>query len=143
MEQQQESKEVAYPAKVIEEAAHPKNMHRMPDPDARGIIHGCCGDTMEIYLRLDGETIKEATFMTDGHESAIACGSMLTTMVGGRSMAAAGKISPEELMAALGGLPESKTHCARLTVNTLQEAIANWQYAASHTNASATISEQW
>jgi nitrogen fixation protein NifU and related proteins len=132
MEQQQESTQVAYSARVIEEAAHPKNMHRMPDPDARGIIHGCCGDTMEIYLRLDGEWIKEAAFMTDGHESAIACGSMLTTMVRGRSMEAASQISPEELMGALGGLPEAKHHCARLTVNTLQEAITNWRADNDH-----------
>jgi NifU-like protein involved in Fe-S cluster formation len=132
MEQQQESKEVAYSAKVIEEAAHPKNMSRMSEPDARGIIHGRCGDTMEIYLRLDGGWIKEATFTTDGHESAIACGSMLTTMVGGRSMEAAGKISPEELMAALGGLPEAKHHCAKLTVNTLQETITNWRADNDH-----------
>ncbi len=40
-------------------------------------------------------------------------------------MEAAGKISPEELMAALGGLPEAKHHCAKLTVNTLPEAIAD------------------
>jgi len=116
---------ITYSDRVLDEATHPKNMRRMPDPDARGIVHGRCGDTMEIYLRLDGETIKEATFTTDGHESAIACGSMLTTLVRGRSMEAAGKISPEELMEALGGLPEAKHHCAKLTVNTFLEAIAD------------------
>jgi nitrogen fixation NifU-like protein len=87
---------------------------------------------MEIYLRLDGEWIKEATFMTDGHEAAIACGSMLTSMVRGRSMEAAGKISSEELMEALGGLPEAKHHCAKLTGNTLQEAITNWRADNDH-----------
>ncbi len=116
---------ITYSARVLDEATHPKNMRRMSDPDACGIVHGCCGDTMEIYLRLDGETIKDATFMTDGHESAIACGSMLTTLVRGRSMEAADKISPEELMEALGGLPEAKHHCAKLTVNTLLEAVAD------------------
>ena len=132
MEQQQESKQVAYSARVIEEAAHPQYMHRMPDPDAHGVIHGCCGDTMEIYLRLNGERIGEAAFMTDGQESAIACGSMLTTMVRGRSMEEASRISPEELMEALGGLPETKHHCAKLTVNTLQEAITNWRADNDH-----------
>jgi NifU-like protein involved in Fe-S cluster formation len=132
MEQQQELKQVAYSARVIEEAVHPKNMRRMPDPDARGIIHGCCGDTMEIYLQLDRQTIKEAAFMTDGHESAIACGSVLTTIVCGRSMEEASKISPEELMETLGSLPEAKHHCAKLRVNTLQEAITNWRADNDH-----------
>lgn len=118
---------ITYSTQVLDEATHPKNMRRLPNPDARGIIHGCCGDTMEIYLRLDGERIREAAFMTDGHESAIACGSMLTTLVHGRSMEEASKISPEELIEALGGLPEAKHHCAKLAVNTLQEAITNWR----------------
>jgi len=97
----------------------------MSDPDAYGIIHGCCGDTMEIYLRLDGDRIEEATFMTDGRESAIACGSVLTKMVRGMSFKEAGKIMPEDLIAALDGLPEAKVHCANLTLNTLREAIAS------------------
>ncbi|HUV90639.1 MAG TPA: iron-sulfur cluster assembly scaffold protein [Anaerolineae bacterium] len=117
--------QVHYSAKVIEEAAHPKNVGRMPESDAWGIIRGCCGDTMEVYLRLDGERIREATFVTDGHESAIACGSMLTTMVRGMTLEEAGAIEPEDLIRALDGLPASKRHCAKLTVNTLREAISN------------------
>ncbi|MBN1889962.1 MAG: iron-sulfur cluster assembly scaffold protein [Thermoflexales bacterium] len=127
MEQQKESTQVTYSARVFDEAAHPKNMRRVSDPDARGIIHGCCGDTMEIYLRLEGDWIKEASFMTDGHESAIACASVLTTMVREQSVEAAGKISPEALIESLGGLPECKTHCARLAVNTLREALDDWR----------------
>ncbi len=114
-----------YSMRVLVEAANPNNMGRMVDADAYGIIQGCCGDTMEIYLRLDAETIVEATFMTDGRESAVACGNMLTKMVKGRFLTAAGQIKPEELISALGGLPPAKTHCATLTVNTLAKAIAN------------------
>ena len=120
-----EQRQTLYSAKVITESSNPSNRGRMPDPDACGIIHGCCGDTMEIYLRLDGDKIEEATFATDGRESAIACGSMLTKMVRGMPLEEADKIVPEDLAAALGGLPEAKAHCAKLTLNTLREAIAN------------------
>lgn len=120
-----EQRQTLYSAKVIAESSNPSNRGRMPDPDACGIIHGCCGDTMEIYLRLDGDKIEEATFATDGRESAIACGSMLTKMVRGMSLEGTDKIVPEDLTAALDGLPEAKVHCAKLTLNTLREAIAN------------------
>ena len=120
-----EQRQTLYSAKVITESSNPSNRGRMPDPDACGIIHGCCGDTMEIYLRLDGDKIEEATFATDGRESAIACGSMLTKMVRGMSLEEADKIVPEDLAAALDGLPEAKAHCAKLTLNTLREAMAN------------------
>jgi nitrogen fixation NifU-like protein len=122
-----EQRQPSYSTNVITESSNPVNMARMPDPDACGIIHGCCGDTMEIYLRLNGDRIKEATFTTDGHESAIACASILTKTVRGLSLEEAYKIKPEDVVAALDGLPEAKTHCAHLTVNTLRQAIDNWR----------------
>jgi len=114
-----------YSAKVIEEAHNPRNLGRMAGPDAYGIVRGECGDTIEIYLRLNGERIKEVTFMTDGCGSSVACGSMLTRLVQGMSLEEADQIEPEDLIAALDGLPEENTHCAKLAVNTLREAIAN------------------
>jgi nitrogen fixation NifU-like protein len=120
-----ESGGTSYSAKVIAESSHPSNMGRMSDPDAHGIIRGCCGDTMEFFLRLQGDTIEGVTFVTDGRESAIACASMLCKTVQGMSLEEAGSIQPEGLVAALGGLPKAKEHCAKLTVKTLREAIAN------------------
>jgi nitrogen fixation NifU-like protein len=118
------AEQTAYSAKVIVESSNPGHMARMDGPDAWGIIHGCCGDTMEIYLRLDGERIAGATFMTDGHESAIACANVLCKVVRGMSRAEAGRIRPDDVIAALDGLPLAKVHCATLTVNTLKKALA-------------------
>ena len=121
-----EQEQALYSAKVIQEAHNPGNLGRMAGADAYGIVHGWCGDTMEIYLRLDGERIKGATFMTDGCGPSVACGNMLTTMVQGMSLEEAGKVTPEDLIVALDGLPDESAHCAELAVSTLREAIANW-----------------
>jgi nitrogen fixation NifU-like protein len=118
------AEQVAYSAKVIAESSNPSHMARMSKPDTCGIIHGCCGDTMEIYLRLDGNRIAKATFMTDGRESAVACANVLCTMVFGLSRTEAGRIKPEDVIAALDGLPPAKVHCATLAVNTLKKALA-------------------
>ena len=122
-----EQERALYSAKVIEEAHNPTNLGRMADPDAYGIVHGWCGDTMEVYLRLDGEGIREASFMTDGCGPSVACGNMLTRMVQGMPLAEAGGLRPEDLIVALDGLPEDSAHCAELAVKTLREAIANWR----------------
>jgi len=114
-----------YSDKVIEEFYNPKNLGRMPEPNACGIVRGWCGDTMEIYLRLNGERIKKATFMTDGCGPSVACGSMLTTMIQGMSLDKASEVRPEDLLETLDGLPEESVHCAELAVNTLREAIVN------------------
>ena len=124
-----EQARATYSATVIEEFYNPKNLGRMSAPDACGIVHGWCGDTMEIYLRLNGKGVQEATFMTDGCGPTVACGSVLTTMARGVSLEEAGQITPENLIAALGGLPEESVHCAELAVSALREAIADWPRA--------------
>jgi nitrogen fixation NifU-like protein len=116
-----------YSPKVVEEFYNPENLGRLRNPDAYGLVHGWCGDTMEIYLRLDGERIKEATFVTDGCGPTVACGSMLTAMVQGMSLTEAGEVRPKDLLEALDGLPAENAHCADLAVSTLQNALLNWR----------------
>ena len=116
---------------VIAHACNPRNLRRMERPDACQTVTGPCGDTMEMYLRLadkgtDNERIEAITFMTDGCGTTLACGSMLTTMVQGMSLEEAGQIEPEDLLDALGGLPDASVHCATLAVTTLRETIAHW-----------------
>ena len=124
-----EEARATYSAKVVEEFYNPKNLGRMPEPDVHGLVDGWCGDTMEIYLRLDGERIKETSFVTDGCAPSVACGSMLTTMIRGMSLEEAGEVRPEDLLEALGGLPQESAHCAELAVSTLQNALFNWRGA--------------
>ena len=127
---------VIYSATVIEHAHHPRNWGRIDRADARKIWQGPCGDTMEIYLCLDKEgtgkaAIREISFVTDGCGPSVACGSMLTTMVHGKTLEQAVNIQPRDLLIALGGLPQESAHCAFLAVHTLQEAINDW-YRSVH-----------
>jgi len=120
-----EEARAAYSDRVVKEFSNPKNVGRLTQPDAHAIVHGGCGDTMEIYLRLDGERIDEVSFMTDSCGPTVACGSMLTTMVQGMSLKEAKSIRPQQLIDALDGLPEESVHCAELAVTTLKKAIGN------------------
>lgn len=113
-----------FSAQVVEEFSHPQNEGLMLEPDGLGRAEGLCGDTMEIYLRLDGPRIAKAAFITDGCGVTVACGSMLTRMAEGLLLAEAAAITPEALTAALDGLPEDHAHCAVLAVQTLRAAIA-------------------
>ena len=125
-----EQERAIYSAKVIEHAHNPRNLGRINRPDAYKALCGPCGDTMEIHLRLDGERIKEVSFLTDGCVPSVACGSVLTTLAQGISLDEASLIEPEDLLAALDGLSEQSAHCAELAVNTLRGAIASWYGSA-------------
>jgi len=99
------------------------NMGTLEDPDLRGSYRGCCGDSMRIELRLDGDTIQEARFTTDGCSATIACGGMLTRMLKGKTLSQAGNLKSKQLVEALGGLPEDHVHCAELSMRTLKQTI--------------------
>jgi len=120
-----EQERARYSVELIAEARNPRNVGRMDEADARAVVRGWCGDTMEFYLRLDGEQITEITFMTDGCGPTVACGSRMTAMVQGMSLEEAGEVAAQDLIVALDGLPEENVHCAELAVITLREAIAN------------------
>ena len=82
-----ERERALYSAKVLEEARHPRNMGGMLEPDGHALVCGPCGDTMEMFLRIQDLRIEVAAFMTDGCGPTVACGSMLTRMALGKSLA--------------------------------------------------------
>jgi nitrogen fixation NifU-like protein len=120
-----ERQQAMFSAKVLAEANQPQNMGVMDEADGYGLVFGLCGDTMEFFVRLDGERIEKVSFMTDGCGPTVACGSMVTRMARGKSLAEAAAIEGAEVILALDGLPPEHVHCATLAVNTLQEAIAD------------------
>ena len=120
------AEEKIYSKVVIYECKNPSNFGFLDDPDAFGEIKGPCGDTMKISLKIDKEMIKYVNFWTDGCGATIACGSMLTKIIKGKTVQDAKKISSSQLEEALEGLPIEHLHCSILAVNTLQKAIKNY-----------------
>ncbi|MBL7178203.1 MAG: iron-sulfur cluster assembly scaffold protein [Desulfobacteraceae bacterium] len=121
-----------YSKRVIENWLNPKNL---------GIINSelCDGysgwnkcpysDSMAICLKIDGDIIREATFLSDVCIGSISAASMLTEKVKYLTVAEAAKISSEEIIDELGGLPEQFIHCADLARDTLIKAILNYHYS--------------
>ena len=115
-----------YSKTVIDHAMKPRNVGVMQDADGFARVTGPCGDTMEIWLKVSGDTIISASFMTDGCGASIASGSMVTEMAKCKSVGEAQRISQQNVLIALGGLPEESEHCALLAANTLKEAIRDY-----------------
>jgi len=115
-----------YSPKVIKHWEQPCNLGKLPDYNACAKLRGHCGDTVEWFLEIEGEIIRNASFLTDGCAGSIACNSILTKMVRGKSLEGALGIIPEDVIEALGGLPEKDRYCATLAVETLHTAIRNF-----------------
>ena len=82
---------------------------------------------MEIYFQVDMGKINKVSFMTDGCGPTVACGSMISKMITGRKPQEVEKITPEDLITALDGLPEENLHCAKLAIDTLGEALRKYK----------------
>jgi nitrogen fixation NifU-like protein len=78
---------------------------------------------MEIFLRLEGDRVKEASFFTDGCGSSTVCGSFAAELALGRTPDELIDITGERILEILGGLPEEDRHCAFLAAEALQEAL--------------------
>jgi nitrogen fixation NifU-like protein len=118
-----EEEEATYSKKVIEEYRNPTNFGLLKKSNAIGKVKGPCNDTMKITLSIKNGLIKNARFWTDGCGATIACGSMLMKLVKGKKTDKARIISRDNLIKKLDGLPKEHLHCAKLAVDTLNNAI--------------------
>ncbi len=114
-----------YTPAVADHWQHPRNPHVMRDPDGHAHGLGVCGDDMDIYLRVRGGRVVEASFTTDGCITSIVSGSMAVQLATGRTLAELRSVSARDVLEGLGGLPEESEHCAELAASTLREAAVD------------------
>jgi nitrogen fixation NifU-like protein len=112
-------------SRFLRHANMPSHIGTIANPSGRALGVGQCGDSVEVTLTVAGGRISEIRHRPCGCAFTIACGSAMTELARNRTLEEALDISPEEVGAALGGLPDDHQHCARLAVNTLGEAVAD------------------
>lgn len=117
-----------YSEKLLDHFRNPRNVGQMSNPDGTGKVgNPQCGDLMELYIKVEGDVIVDAKFMTFGCGAAIATSSMVTEMVRGKTIEEALKISNKTVADALDGLPPNKIHCSVLAEDALKSAIEDFQ----------------
>jgi nitrogen fixation NifU-like protein len=115
-----------YSEAVVEHSMDPRNLGELEDANGFARVTGPCGDTMSIWLKVNGDTIIKASFLTDGCGTTIASGSMITEMVKGKNISEAQRTTQRDVLDALGGLPQESEHCALLAANTLKAALRDY-----------------
>lgn len=113
-----------YSAQVLDHFENPRNVGEIDDADAAAEAENpVCGDVMRLTLRIAGERVVEARFKAKGCVASVACASMLTQLVTGKSLVEARGVSREKLSLMLGGLPQASEHAAQLAVDVLRAAL--------------------
>jgi nitrogen fixation NifU-like protein len=110
---------------LIEHFRNPHNAGDMSDATATvEVTNPVCGDVLRLAVRVEGGRIAEARFKTQGCVAAIASSSVLTDMLGGKTLAEARGITPEEISAGLGDLPPATFHAAQLCADAVAALVA-------------------
>jgi len=107
--------------------SRPKNFGLMKNASTCEKITGPCGDTVEVWLRIDGGKIRKATFMTDGCGYSVACCSAAAKLSEGLSPAQAAELTQEAILSAVGPIPEDHQHCALLAATAIQSAALDYR----------------
>lgn len=103
---------------------NPRNVGELTDANAIAEeTNPVCGDRLCLYLRVNNGGIEAAQFLAYGCPPTLACGSVLTEMLLGCSVGEAKRITRQDLLEAIGGLPSRKQHAAALALETLRSAL--------------------
>ncbi len=117
-----------YSEKVMEHFASPHNVGELKDANAIGEVGNAqCGDIMRMYLRIEDDVIKDASFKTFGCCAAIASSSVATDMIKGKTIEEALALKNSDVVEALDGLPPVKIHCSVLAEEAIKSAIENYR----------------
>jgi nitrogen fixation NifU-like protein len=109
-----------YSQEVLEHFEHPRNVGDLPEADAEvRLEHPVCGDIMSLAVKLSGGRMEQVRYRTRGCVASIAAGSCLTEMIQGKSPAEAASLRREQLLEALGGLPNASVHATHLAMDAL------------------------
>ncbi len=117
-----------YSEKVMDHFANPHNVGELEGANAVGEVGNArCGDIMRMYLKIEDNVIKDATFKTFGCCAAIASSSVTTDLIKGMTVDEALNFKNAEVVDALGGLPPAKIHCSVLAEEAIKKAIDNYR----------------
>ncbi len=117
-----------YTEKLLDHFKNPRNMGRIENPDGIGKVgNPVCGDVMWIYIKVKDNKIEDIKFETFGCGAAIATSSVITELAKGKTIEEAEKITNQDVIDVLEGLPPIKKHCSLLAEQGLRAAIEDYR----------------
>jgi nitrogen fixation protein NifU and related proteins len=123
--------ESGYSSKAIKFYVDNVNVGKIEKPTVATTFLGSCGDLIKLYLKINEENIiEDAKFYYLGCPGSASSASAMTTILKDKTIEQAKKMTGDDILAELGGLPKSKLDCTALSIKTLRKAIAEYEKLA-------------
>ncbi|MGC2398360.1 MAG: iron-sulfur cluster assembly scaffold protein [Acidobacteriaceae bacterium] len=121
-----------YSELVRDHYSNPRNVGRVAEPSGEALVKSPLdSDTVLVTLRIEHNLVTDAKFKCMGCAVAIACSSMATEMVQGKTVEEAYAVTEQKVAEALGGIPEYKMRCSNLAPAAIRTAIDHWRASTS------------
>ncbi len=115
---------MSYSEKILDHFQNPRNVGDLECADAEARLeHPVCGDIMKLAVKVSGDRIDDVRFRTRGCVASIAAGSCLTELIKGRLLTEARELKREQLVEAMGGLPNASIHASHLAMDVLKAVL--------------------
>ena len=112
---------------VVDHFTNPRNVGELENPDGRIVLGDpSCGDQTTVSLKIDNNRIVDVKFKSNGCTGAIATNSMVTELAKGKTVEEALTLTDDDVVIALGGVPEEKKLCSLMGVAGLQGALKDF-----------------
>ena len=115
-----------YNETVIRHFENPRNVGEINCADGIGTyMSDSCGDITKFWIKIEDNKIVDVKYRTQGCAAAIACGSVLSELAKNKTVDEV-KITKDDIVSALNGLPKQKIHCSLLADDALKQAIGDY-----------------
>jgi nitrogen fixation NifU-like protein len=120
--------ESGYSNKAIKLYVNNVNVGKLENPTIATTLLGSCGDLIKLYLKINEKNIVEdAKFYYLGCPGSASSASAMTMLLKGKTIDQAKKMTGDDILTELGGLPKAKLDCTKLSIKTLRKAIAEYE----------------
>ena len=117
----------SYTDVVLDHFRKPRNVGIIEDADAHVRVGDpTCGDSMEIFVSVDESVsvVTDISYLVYGCPGAIATSSIASEMIKGKDFAYCLSLTDDDVVEALGGLPEGKRHCSLMILIALRAVLS-------------------
>ena len=117
-----------YTKELLKHFNNPKFVKKIKNPDGVGEVGNIqCGDVMHLEIKVKDNKIEDIGFHTFGCAAAISSSDIVCELVKGKTLEEAEKITKEDIVKKLGGMPPIKVHCSVLGISALKKAIEDYR----------------
>jgi nitrogen fixation protein NifU and related proteins len=119
--------------KILDHFTNPRNIGEIKNADGYAKVGDpSCGDFIKVWISIKDEKITDFKYKVFGCWGAISTTSVASELAIGKSLKEATRLTDDDVIKALGGLPENKQHCSLLGIQGLRTAISDFLVKEDH-----------